>query len=68
MRELIHTSYIRAVQANRARTNILASCLYRAFEEPVPQGIHTAIADFYGVKPIDKYPSTLDHIIGAVGG
>lgn len=38
------------------------------FEEPVSNGIHTAIAEFYGVKPKDEYPSTLDHIIGAVGG
>ncbi len=64
MGELVHTSHVRIVQQQRP----LREAYIEHFTEPVPYGIHTAIAEFYGVKPKDEFPSTLDHIISAVGG
>ncbi len=60
----IHTSHIRIVQDRRP----LRRAYIEHFEEPTLYGVHTAIADFYGVKPETEYPSTLDHLIGAVAG
>lgn len=64
MGELLHTSRVRIVQQERP----LREAYIEHFKEAVPYGVHTAIADFYGVKPKEEYPSTLDHIISAVGG
>jgi len=64
MGELVHTSHIRIVQEERP----LRNAYIEHFPEPTPYGIHTGIANFYGVKPKEEFPSTLDHIIGAVGG
>ncbi len=64
MGELVHTSKIRVVQEERP----LRLAYIEHFTEPVKYGMHTAIADFYGVTPKEEHPSTLDHLIGAVGG
>ena len=64
MGELVHTSHIRIVQDKRP----VRRAYIEHFEEPTYYGVHTAIADFYGVTPETEYPSTLDHIIAAVGG
>ena len=64
MGELVHTSHVRIVQQKRP----LREAYIEHFTEAVHYGVHTAIADFYGLQPEQEYPSTLDHIIGAVGG
>ena len=64
MGELIHTSHIRIVQDRRP----LRRAYIEHFSEPILYGVHSAIADFYGVSPETEYPSTLDHLIGAVAG
>ncbi len=64
MGEIVHTSHIKIIQQKRP----LRHAFIEHFKEAIPYGIHTNIADFYGVKPEEEYPSTLDHIIGAVGG
>ena len=64
MGEVIHTSHARVIQDKRP----VRRAYLEHFEEPVYYGVHTAIADFYGVNPSEEYPATLDHIIGAVAG
>jgi hypothetical protein len=39
-----------------------------ATPEPVMFGVHGAIAEHYGVEPVDEYATTLDHVIAAAGG
>ena len=64
MGKLIHTSKVSNEQLQRP----IRHAFIEHFEEPTYYGVHTAIADFYGVTPETEYPSTLDHIIAAVGG
>ena len=64
MGELIHTSHVRVVQDQRP----VRRAFIEKFDEPFYYGVHSAIADFYGVTPAEEIPSTLDHMIGAVGG
>ena len=64
MGELIHTSHVRVVQDKRP----VRRAFIENFDEPFYYGVHSGVADFYGVNPEVEYPSTLDHIIGAVGG
>ena len=41
-----------------------------AKEEPVYFGVHSEVAEHYGVSPDveDPYPSTLDYLVAAAGG
>jgi len=39
-----------------------------ATAEPVPFGVHGAIADHYGVQVETPSATTLDHVIAATGG
>ena len=64
MGEIIHTSHVKVVQLERP----LRHAFLEHFPEPVPYGIHTAIAKFYGVQPKEEHPATLDHLIAAVAG
>ena len=64
MGEHVHTSHIRIVQQQRP----LRLAYIENFAEPVRYGLHSAIAHYYGVTPAEELPSTLDHLIGAVGG
>ena len=64
MGELLHTSRIKLIRDNGP----VRRAFIEHFEAPFYYGVHTAIADFYGVQPEVEYPSTLDHIISAVGG
>lgn len=64
MGEWIHTSKIKLIQDQRP----VRRGYIEHFEEPVVYGVHTAIANFYGMTPKEEYPSTLDHMISAVGG
>ena len=64
MSDLVHTSKIRLVRdAGPVRRAFIEN-----FEDPVFYGVHSGIADFYGVQPAQEYPATLDHMIAAVGG
>ncbi|MBI2879376.1 MAG: hypothetical protein HYY19_06620 [Candidatus Rokubacteria bacterium] len=38
------------------------------FPDPVFYGVHGGIKRFYGVEPEEEHPTTLDHVIAAVGG
>jgi hypothetical protein len=41
-----------------------------AREEPIPFGVHSEVADHYGVSPDDfpPTPATLDYVVAAAGG
>jgi len=39
-----------------------------ATDEPVPYGVHGAIADHYGVKVKTPTATTIDHVVAAAGG
>ena len=64
MGDLVHTSHIRIVQQARP----LREAYIENFREPVRYGVHSNIAAFYGLKPPEEVPATLDHIISATGG
>lgn len=63
MGELIHTCKIKIIRDKGP----VRRAFIEHFKEPVFYGIHTAIADFYGVQPEEEYPATLDHMISAIG-
>jgi len=64
MGELIHVSHVKIFKdkgpARRA--------YIEHFPEPVRYGLHGGIKKFYGVEPEEDVPSTIDHIVAAVGG
>ncbi len=64
MSELIHTSRIRIYQDKPPERR----ALIEGFEEPIEFGVHGGIKHFYGMEPDRELPSTLDHMIAAVGG
>ncbi len=64
MSELIHTSRIRIYQDKPPERR----ALIEGFEEPIEFGVHGGIKHFYGLEPDRELPSTLDHMIAAVGG
>ncbi len=64
MAELIHTARIKIVQDKRPQR--------RAYIEPFPEplrfGVHGGVKALYGVEPDQDLPTTLDHLIAALGG
>ena len=64
MSKLIHTSRIRIYQDKPPERR----ALIEGFEEPIEFGVHGGIKHFYGMEPDRELPSTLDHMIAAVGG
>ena len=64
MSEGVYTSRIRI---ERVKGPIRHAYL-QPFAEPIRFGVHGAIKQFYGVEPDEELPSTLDHIVAAVGG
>jgi hypothetical protein len=64
MGEWIHTSRIRIVQDKRPRRR----AYIEGFPEPVHYGVHSGIKHFYKMEAETDVPSTLDHLIAAVGG
>ena len=64
MTEVIHTSKVRLVRD----VGPVRRAFIEHFEDPVYYGVHSGIADFYGVQPQHEYPATLDHMISAVAG
>ncbi len=59
--------YTSRVQIERVNGPIRHAYL-EPFTEPIRFGVHGAIKQFYGVEPVEELPSTLDHIVAAVGG
>ena len=64
MGELVHTSKVKLIRDKGP----VRRAFIEHFEEPVYFGVHTAIANFYGVEPEAEYPATLDYMIAAIGG
>lgn len=61
---VVHTCRARLVkQAGPVRQAFLED-----FETPVRFGVHSGIAAFYGVKPAEELPATLDYVVAATGG
>ncbi len=64
MGELIHTSRIKIVQDKRP----LRRAYIEPFAEPLRFGVHGGVKTLYGVEPEQDLPTTLDHLIAALGG
>jgi hypothetical protein len=64
MGELVHTCKVKLIRDKGP----VRRAFIEHFKEPVYYGVHTAIANFYGVEPEVEYPATLDHMIAAIGG
>jgi hypothetical protein len=64
MSEFVHTSRIRILQD----VPPVRRAFIESFDEPIYFGVHSNIAEFYGMEPEVEYPATLDHLIAAVGG
>lgn len=64
MAELVHTSKIRIVQKQRP----VREAHIEGFAEPLRFGVHGGYAAFYGVKPAEPMPATIDHVIAALAG
>ncbi len=64
MGEPVHTSHIKIYQDKRP----LRRAYIENFPDPVRYGVHGGIKHFYKMEPEEDIPSTLDHLIGAVGG
>ncbi len=65
MGELIHVSHVKILKepgpaAKRA--------YIENFPDAVRYGVHGGIKKFYGVEPKEDVPSTIDHVVAAVGG
>ncbi len=62
----------RVVHTCRARIEKRAGPVRQAFlepdERPVRFGVHSGIAAFYGVRPEEELPATLDYVVAATGG
>ena len=64
MPDVVHTSRLRI---ERVRGPIRQAFL-DGFDTPIRFGVHGGIKKFYGVEPDEEIPTTLDYIVGAVGG
>ena len=64
MGELIHTSKIKLYQDSPPERRAYVE----QFGEPITFGVHGGVKSFYGVEPERDLPTTLDHMIAAVGG
>lgn len=64
MGDLIHVSRVRIVKDKGP----VRRAFIEQFPDPVFYGVHGGIKRFYGVEPEEEHPTTLDHVIAAVGG
>ena len=66
MSDVVYTSEVRI---ERLRGPLRLAYL-PAEDEPVPFGVHGAIADHYGVPPevLEPHATTLDYVVAAAGG
>jgi hypothetical protein len=62
------------VYVSEVRIERVAGVLRRAFlparERPVLFGVHSAIAEHYGISPegLEPHPTTLDYVVAAAAG
>ncbi len=63
MGDLVYTSRIRVERIKGP----IRHAFVEPFSEPIRFGVHTAIKRFYGVEPDEELPTTLDHIVAAIG-
>ena len=63
MAEAIHVSRTRIVKDKGTHRR----AYIEHFADPVRYGMHGGVAKFYGVQEQEELPSTLDHIVAAVG-
>ncbi len=64
MGELIHTSRVKIYKDKGP----MRRAYIENFSQPLRFGVHGGIKKFYGVEPKEELPTTLDHIVAAVGG
>ena len=64
MGDLIHVSKVRIVKDKGP----VRRAFIEQFPDPVFYGVHGGVKRFYGVEPEQEHPTTLDHVIAAVGG
>jgi len=64
MSELVHTSRIKIYQDKRPNRRAFVE----PFSEPLRFGVHGGVKELYGLEPEEELPTTLDHLIAAVGG
>lgn len=64
MDELMHVSRVKIIQDKGP----VRLAYIEPFPEPVRYGIHSGLKAFYGLEPEEEMPTTLDHVIAAVGG
>lgn len=62
-------TYVSNVRIERIRGPLRRAYL-PAGEEPVTFGVHSAIAEHYGIAPdaFPPHPATLDHVVAAAAG
>ncbi len=64
MGEIVHTARIRLEQKKRP----LREAHIEGFPEPLRFGMHGGYATFYGLKPAEVLPTTVDHLVAALAG
>ncbi len=64
MGEIVHTAKIRIVQKQRP----LREAHIEGFSEPLRFGMHGGYAAFYKLEPKEILPTTVDHLLAALGG
>lgn len=64
MSDIVYRSSVRIVRERGAyrRAHLPAT------EQPVEFGVHSAIAEHYGVRPERDIATTLDYVVAATGG
>jgi len=64
MGEIVHTSRIHITR----EMGPVRKAIIEGFHQPLYYGVHGGIKRFYKIEPKEEHASTLDHIVGAVGG
>ncbi len=64
MGKIVYTSRVKIVQDKPP----LRHAYIEGFFEPFHYGVHSGIAEFYGITPTEHHPATLDHMVSAVAG
>ena len=69
MRSMAEPAYVSRVTIERLRGPQRLAHL-PATDEPIAFGVHSEVADHYGVSPGDfpAQPTTLDYVVAAAGG
>jgi hypothetical protein len=66
MGEVVYRSYVSVTREKGP----LRSAILPALDQPVLFGVHSAVAEHYGVRPEDQEPhtTTLDYLVAAAAG